>query len=205
MPEQDANLVRLSTFNNAWYHPGRSRMVQALWYFVGAPLVRSSVLPSSSIRSGILRLFGATVGTGVVLKPGIRVKYPWRLSVGNDSWIGESCWLDNLDHISIGNNVCISQGAYFCTGNHDWSDLSFGLRIKRIVLKDGSWVGAMTFVGPGVELKECAVAAAGSVITKSIPAYEIHSGNPARFVRHRNLNSLNHLPLSSPRYERSTG
>src|SRR5580704_15466650 len=129
--------VRLSTFDNRWYHPGRSRLVHALWFFVGAPMVCSTVIPFSSMRSCLLKLFGARIGAGVVLKPGIRIKFPWRLSIGNHSWIGEDCWLDNLEHISVGSNVCISQGAYLCSGNHDWSDASFGLITERITLQDG--------------------------------------------------------------------
>lgn len=179
--------VQLAKFNNDWYSPGRSILVRALWFFLGEPFVRCSFMPSSTIRSWLLRLFGAQIGHGAVLKPGVRVKYPWRLSLGNNSWIGEDCWLDNLEQISIGSNVCVSQGAYLCTGNHDWSDPAFGLMVKPITLRDGAWVGAKCCVGPGVELGECAVAAAGSVVTKSIPGYEIHVGNPARFVRHRVL------------------
>jgi putative colanic acid biosynthesis acetyltransferase WcaF len=177
--------VQLSKFNNDWYSPGRPFLLRALWFFLGDPFVRCSLMPSSAMRTWILRLFGARIGHGIVLKPGVRVKYPWRLSLGNDTWIGEDCWLDNLEQISIGNNVCVSQGAYLCTGNHDWADESFGLIVKPITLRDGSWVGAKCVVGPGVELGECAVAAAGSVVTKSIPDYEIHAGNPAGFVRHR--------------------
>jgi putative colanic acid biosynthesis acetyltransferase WcaF len=162
----------------------------ALWFFLGSPLVRSSLMPSSELRSWILRLFGARIGRRVVLKPGIRVKYPWRLSVGDDSWVGEDCWLDNLEQTSIGSNVCVSQGAYLCTGNHDWTDRSFGLIVKPIRLRDGAWVGAKCVIGPGVELGECAVAAAGSVVSRSIPEYEIHAGNPAAFVRRRVLHAV---------------
>ena len=177
--------VQLSKFNNGWYSPGRPRIVQALWFFLGGPLVQCSLMPSSAPRSWLLRLFGARIGYGVVLKPGVRVKYPWRLSVGDDSWLGEDCWIDNLADVTIGSNVCVSQGAYFCTGNHDWSDLAFGLVVKPIGLHDGAWVGAKAVLCPGVEVGECAVAAAGSVVAKSIPPYEIHAGNPARFVRRR--------------------
>ena len=181
------NPVQLSNFRNDAYSPGRSRMVLAIWFFLGSPLVRCSLIPSSKLRSWILRLFGARIGRHVVLKPGIRVKYPWRLSVGDNSWVGEDCWLDNLEQTSIGENVCISQGAYLCTGNHDWTDRSFGLIVKPIRLLDGAWVGAKCVIGPGVELGECAVAAAGSVVSRSIPEYEIHAGNPAGFVRRRVL------------------
>ncbi len=180
-------MTDLSQFDNSWYSPGRSRLAQVLWFFLGLLLLRCSVLPSSALRRWLLRLFGATVGCGVVIKPGVRVKYPWRLSVGDHSWIGEDCWIDNLDDVNIGANVCISQGAYMCTGNHNWSDPAFALITEPITIQDGAWVGARAVVAPGVNLGRCAVAAAGSVVTKDIPAYEIHAGNPARFVRHREI------------------
>ena len=125
------------------------------------------------------------MGRGVVLKPGVRVKYPWRLSIGGHSWIGEDVWIDNLVEVRIGANACLSQGAYLCTGNHDWSDPSFGLRVLPIVLEDGAWLGTRALICPGVTIGESGVAAAGSVVMKSIPAFEIHSGNPAQFVKRR--------------------
>lgn len=175
----------LSSYDNSWYSPGRSSAVRALWFFVGSPIVRCQLLPLSSVRRLILRCFGAKLEHGVVLKPGVRVKYPWLLSIGRHSWIGEDVWIDNLVKVRIGSNVCVSQGAYLCTGNHDWSDESFGLQAVPIVVEDGSWVGARALIGPGVMIGQSGVAAAGSVVTKSIPAFEIHSGNPARFLKRR--------------------
>jgi putative colanic acid biosynthesis acetyltransferase WcaF len=175
----------LARFDNSWYRPGRSRLVQALWFFCGLPLLRASWMPSSMVRRALLGAFGARVGRGVVIKPGVRVKYPWLLEVGENSWLGEDCWIDNLGRVSIGANVCVSQGAYLCTGNHDWSDPAFGLLVKPITLRDGVWVGARAVIAPGVEIGECGVAAAGSVVAQNIPPYEIHAGNPARFVRRR--------------------
>lgn len=177
--------VDLSRFDNSWYRPGRSRLAQALWYFFGLPLLRCSWLPGSSYRTALLRLFGARVGRGVVIKPGVRVKYPWRLQVGDFSWIGEDVWIDNLADVRIGSHACISQGAYLCTGNHDWSDPHIGLIVRPAELGDASWIGARAIVTLGVTVGEGAVAAAGSLVRASIPAWEIHAGNPAMFVRQR--------------------
>lgn len=174
-----------SLYDNSWYFPGRHRLVAALWFFVGLPLLRLQLQPISSLRSFLLRLFGASIDDGVVIKPGVRVKYPWHLSIAANSWIGEDVWIDNLTSVTIGANVCISQGAYLCTGNHDWSDPAFGLEVKSITVEDGSWIGARALIGPGVQLGRCAVVAAGSVVTRNIPAFEIHAGNPARFVKNR--------------------
>jgi putative colanic acid biosynthesis acetyltransferase WcaF len=122
-----------------------------------------------------------------VWKPGLHVKYPWRLTVGDHTWIGEDCWIDSLADITIGSNVCVSQGAYLCTGNHDWSDPYFGLRVSPIVIGDGAWVGAKAVVCPGVNIEKLAILAAGSVATKSIPSAEIHVGNPAIYSRNRRI------------------
>ena len=178
-------LPDLSSYDNSWYSPGRSKLVRALWLFIGFPLLRSEFLPFSSVRRLILRCFGARVEQSVVLRSGIRVKYPWMLSIGAHTWVGENVWIDNLTDVTIGANVCISQAAHFCTGNHDWSDPLFGLLVQPIVLEDGSWIGTGSLICPGVNVGWCGVAAAGSVVTKSIPPFEIHSGNPARFVKRR--------------------
>jgi putative colanic acid biosynthesis acetyltransferase WcaF len=162
-------------------------MVQGLWFFFGLPVLRCALLPSSAVRVTLLRLFGARVGTGVVIRPGVRVKFPWNLIVGDNCWIGEESWIDNLAAVSLGNDVCLSQGAYLCTGNHDWSDPSFGLIVKPIRIEDGGWVGARAVLAPGVSLGEEAIAGMGSVVTRNIPSQEIHAGNPARFISYRKL------------------
>ena len=83
-----------------------------LWYFFGLPLLRSYYAPVSALKCAILRLFGANIGQGVYIKPGVRVKFPWYLAVGDYCWFGEDLWIDNLAPVTIGSNVCISQAAY---------------------------------------------------------------------------------------------
>jgi putative colanic acid biosynthesis acetyltransferase WcaF len=199
------NSVRLAAFDNDWYRPGRSHLTQALWFFFGLPILRSSVLPLSSAKRGLLRLFGARIGRGTVIKPGVRVKYPWLFATGEHCWIGEDCWIDNMAPVTLGSNVCISQGAYLCTGNHDWSDPAFGLTVNSIEIRDGAWVGAKAFLAPGVDVSECAVVVAGSVITQDIPPFEIYGGNPAVFIRKREIKDQNNESSStdddSPRRE----
>lgn len=179
--------VDLSKFDNSWYQPGRGIFVRTLWHFINALLVQNHLNPSSGLKVKVLRIFGAKIGTGVVLKPGINVKYPWNLEIGDYSWIGENAWLDSLAPIKIGKNACISQGTYFCTGNHDWTDPAFGLIVKPIVVEDGAWVGARATVLPGVTIAENSIAAAGAVVTKDTEPFMIHAGNPAVKVKVRNL------------------
>ena len=179
--------VDLANFDNSWYDPGRSLPIRLLWHFVNAVFLQNPLNPSSRLKIFFLRRFGARIGEGVVLKPSINVKYPWNLEIGDYSWVGENAWLDSLAPIKIGRNCCISQGTYFCTGNHDWTDPAFGLIVKPIVVEDGAWVGARAVVLPGVTVATHSIAAAGSVVAKDTEPYMIYAGNPAVAVKKRGL------------------
>lgn len=182
--------VRLDRFDNGWYRPGRPAVLTVLWFFFGLPLLRSAWMPFSALRCELLRLFGAQVGEGVVIKPGVRVKYPWRLEIGANTWLGEDAWIDNLEQVTIGPHACLSQGVYLCTGNHDWTDPAFGLIVKPIHVGACAWIGARAMLCPGVTVEEGGVVAAGAIAVKNVPAFEIHSGNPASFVRRRKLREV---------------
>lgn len=183
-------MMRLDLYTVGSYTPGASLMKQLLWYFIGTVLVRSYLIPFSGLKVWLLKLFGAQIGEGVRIKPGVRVKFPWRLTVGDYVWIGEDAWLDNLAPISIGNNVCISQGVYLCTGNHDWTAPEFSLRTQAITLESDSWLAAGSRVAPGITVGKGAILALGSVALKDLEAMMIYQGNPAIATKKRNIKSL---------------
>jgi putative colanic acid biosynthesis acetyltransferase WcaF len=133
----------------------------------------------------LLRLFGAKIGKGVIIKPGVNIKYPWLLSIGHHSWIGEGVWIDNLDTVVIADNVCISQGALLICGNHDYKNTGFDLIVKPILLKDGVWIGARAVVCGGVVAESHAMLTVGSVATGSLLPYSIYKGNPAEKIKDR--------------------
>ncbi|MGK7659765.1 MULTISPECIES: WcaF family extracellular polysaccharide biosynthesis acetyltransferase [unclassified Marinovum] len=176
--------VRLDLFKNDDFSRGRSRLVEALWVFVGSWAVASN-FPGNGLRVTVLRLFGARIGRSVVIKPRVRVKFPWRLEIGDHSWIGEAVWIDNLAQVQIGSHVCVSQGAYLCTGSHDWSRETFDLVTKPIVIGDGAWVCARANVAPGVTVENGAVLGLGATATNNLKSMTINNGNPARMVRER--------------------
>jgi putative colanic acid biosynthesis acetyltransferase WcaF len=188
--------VDLSRPDNSAFHKGRPLWFRALWHFIGYPLLRSSLVPASKVKCLVLRLFGAKIGRGVLIKPGVRVKFPWYLEVGDHCWIGEDVWIDNLAPVTVGSHVCISQAAYLCTGNHDWSTHNMKLFSRPITLGDGCWVGARATVCPGVTVGEGAVVAVGSITAKDVPPYQIWAGNPATYSRQRILTSQP-LPIRS--------
>ena len=170
-------------FNNSWYKPG-GRIRRVCWYIIQELFVASGQ-PSGFARIFFLRLFGARIGKGVVLKPYVRIKYPWKLSIGDYSWIGERVWIDNLGIVRIGSNCCISQGAMILCGNHDFTKMSFDLMVGDIVLEDGVWIGARSVVCPGVHCESHSVLSVGSVASSRLEAYGIYRGNPAVKVKER--------------------
>lgn len=179
-----SNTVDLSTYNNNWYKPGNP-VKRFFWYFANVAFMKNGWFPYSGFKRFLLRLFGAKVGKGVVIKPCVNIKYPWKLSIGNYVWIGENVWIDNLDMVTIGNNCCLSQGAFMLCGNHDYKSSSFDLKVSPIVLEDGAWIGAKAIVCPGITVGTHAVLSVGSVATKNLEPYSINSGNPAMRTNQR--------------------
>ncbi|MBI5727162.1 MAG: colanic acid biosynthesis acetyltransferase WcaF [Ignavibacteriales bacterium] len=176
--------VDLSRFNNSWYKP--AGIVKSItWYFTNALFFNTPLFPLNGLKVRILRLFGASVGRGVIIKPSVNIKYPWLLSVGNYTWIGEHVWIDNLAEVIIHDSVCISQGALLLCGNHNYKSVTFDLIIGKIELECGVWVGARSVVCPGVTMRSHSILSVGSVLQKNTEAFTIYQGNPAIAVRKR--------------------
>ena len=184
------NQVNLEKYNNEWFKKeiGASRLKQVAWYFTNVFFFINPLNPGSRIKRFLLRMFGAKIGTAVVLKPAVNIKYPWKLSVGDYSWIGERVWIDNLAFVAIGKNVCVSQGAVLLTGNHDYTKSTFDLMVQKIILEDGVWIGAQAMVCPGIICESHAVLTAKSIATQNLSAYKIYQGNPAVYLKDRVVN-----------------
>lgn len=181
------NDVRLVTFDGSDFNKGAGALKTILWYFVNALIVRASWNPFMGIKVALLRAFGAKIGKGLVIKNNVIIKSPWNLVIGDDCWLGENCWIDNLDKVVIGSNVCFSQGALLLTGNHDYTISSMPYRNAPIKIEDGAWIGAMTTVCPGVTVHRNAILTVGSVATKDMEQNGIYQGNPAVKIRERKI------------------
>jgi putative colanic acid biosynthesis acetyltransferase WcaF len=182
--------VDLSRASRRGYVPGRSYAYRALWLIIEALILLNPIVTPYAVKRWVLRRFGARIGRGVLIKPGVHVKYPWHLEVGDNAWIGERAWIDNFVRVRIGANAVVSQGAYLCTGNHDWSDPGMGLILKPVTVEDGAWVGAFARIAPGVTVGREAVVTLGSVLLKDAGARGVYAGNPAMRVRERSIRAL---------------
>ena len=176
--------TELKMYDNSWYRPA-GRIKSLVWYYTNVFFLINKWIPLSSIKVAILKIFGASIGKGVVIKPGVNIKYPWFLTIGDYSWIGEDVWIDNLTDVKIGSNCCISQGAMLLCGNHNFKKSTFDLIVKPITLEDGVWIGAKTTVCPGVIAKSHSVLTVGSILSQDMEPYTIYRGNPATFVKKR--------------------
>lgn len=179
------NAVDLSSFDNSWYAPGRSLVVRILWFACNRVFMQSWFPWPSSAKRVLLRMFGAQVGAGVIIRNRVNVKYPWRLVIGANAWIGEGVWIDALVTVRIGANACLSQGCMIETGNHDWSKCGFDLIVRAVEVQDGAWAAVKSVLLPGSRLASHAVLGAGSVLSGDTEPYGIYVGNPARKVKHR--------------------
>jgi putative colanic acid biosynthesis acetyltransferase WcaF len=177
--------VNFEIYSNNWYAPGNLMKITT-WYFINM-FFKSSIPFPYKTKVIFLKLFGAKIGRGVIIKPCVNIKYPWFLAIGDNVWIGEDAWIDNLCNVTIGNNVCISQGAYIFTGSHNYKKESFDLIMSPVTIEDGVWIGAKAIICLGVTLRSHSVVTAGSVVTKDTEMYAIYQGNPAQFIRKRTI------------------
>jgi putative colanic acid biosynthesis acetyltransferase WcaF len=178
--------VNLGSYSADWYKPG-PMVARILWYIPNAVFFKTPVPFPCLLKAALLRLFGAKVGRGIVIKPNVNIKYPWFLCIGNNVWIGEEAWIDNMAKVMIGDNVCVSQGAYILTNNHNYKKESFDLMTAPVNIEDGVWIAAKAIICPGVTLRSHSVVIAGTVITKDTQPYTVYRFSPALTERPRNI------------------
>jgi putative colanic acid biosynthesis acetyltransferase WcaF len=178
----------LSLYRNPKGFRGRNVFIVQLWWIVQSTLFSLSPKFLYGWRRFLLRMFGAHIGKGVLIRPSVQVTYPWKLFIGDYTWIGDNTILYNLGEIHIGSNVSIAHHDYFCTGLHNIHSLTFDIGQKPIVIEDECWIPNDIFIGPGVTIKRGCVVGARSTVLKDLPEGMICFGNPAKPIKKRNEN-----------------
>ena len=156
-------MLDLAKFDNASFDRGASKWKEALWWLARSGFFAPWLPVPSAVKVAVLRLFGARVGTGVVIRARVNITFPWKLELGNHVWLGDEVLILSLDRVTIGSNVCISQRAFLCTGSHDFHKNTFDLITAPIDIGAGCWVCAQAFVGPGAVLPPGTMVKAGTV------------------------------------------
>ena len=164
---------------------GRPVLIEMLWYFFKLVFFQSAWPWPNILKRILLRVFGAEIGRGVVIKPRVNIHFPWKFVVGDYAWIGEEVFVLNFEKVVIGRHACVSQRAFLCTGNHDFRDPTMPYRNRPINIGSGAWIGAQCFVAPGITIGDDAVVSAGSVVTKDQPTGIVCGGNPCIAIRGR--------------------
>lgn len=175
----------LKTFKVPQGFRGKSKFIIQLWWFVQGSLFRISPQFMYGWRILLLRLFGANIGDNVLIRPTVKILYPWKLTIGNYSWIGDDVTLYSMANINIGENCVVSQKSYLCTGSHDHTKNSFDIFAKPINIKDKVWVAADVFIAPGVTVGTGTVVGIRSTVNKDLPPKMVCHGNPAKAIKPR--------------------
>ncbi len=180
-PVLDAEpVIDLQQYDQSKFDRGRSGWFVALWWLIQAIAFPISPHPSNGFRCWLLRRFGAKIGEGVLIRPTARFTYPWKVEIGDCSWIGDDVVFYSLERIWVGRHCVISQNSYLCTGSHDISDPAFGLLTGEIAIGNGAWVASDCFVGAGVKIGANAVVGARSSVLADLPEGQVCWGTPCR-------------------------
>lgn len=177
--------INLKEYDQSWYSRGRNSGIVLLWWIIQGTLFRFSLHNMYRWRNFLLRLFGADIGKGVKIRSSAKFTYPWKVKIGDYSWVGDDTYFYSLAEIKVGSNCVISQKSYLCTGSHNTTDRHFGLIVKPIFIRDGAWIASDVFIYPGVTVHELGIAAARSTVLRDIPFNEIHAGFPAKLIKKR--------------------
>ena len=164
---------------------GRSSFFVQLWWIVQAIFFACSPQFMYGWRRILLRIFGAKIGKNVLLRSSVKITYPWKLSIGDNSWIGDCVDLYTLDNIEIGSNVVVSQKSYLCTGFHNYKKSTFDIQTKKITIKDGVWIATDVFIAPGVLVGRNSIVGARSSVFSNIKPDSVYFGSPARYISKR--------------------
>ena len=159
----------LAGFSGAGYERGRNSLWQIAWLLLSGLVVVRWWCPPR-LRVALLRLFGATIGDNVLIRHRVRIHWPWKLVVGDNSWIGEEVWILNLEPVIIGSDVCISQGVMLCTGSHDRTSQTFEFDNAPIIVEDGAWIAARATVLRGSRIGHDSVIGATALVSGTVPA-----------------------------------
>ncbi|RPH16160.1 MAG: colanic acid biosynthesis acetyltransferase WcaF [Alteromonadaceae bacterium TMED7] len=179
------NIQDLKTYSTPEGFRGRSAFVVQLWWLIQSTLFGCSPQFMYGWRRFLLRIFGANIGRGVLIRPTVKVTYPWKLCIGDNTWVGDNVALYNLATITLGDNVVVSQRSYICTGSHDYKKPTFDIYADEVVINNQSWIATDVYIAPGVTIGQGTVIGARSSVFNDVGDNLVCIGSPAKPVKNR--------------------
>ena len=179
------NIQNLNKFKLPHNFRGRSGLIVQLWWFTDFFFFQLSPQIMYGWRRFLLRLFGAKIGKNVIIRSSVTITYPWKVSIGNYSWIGDNAELYSLGEIEIGNNVVISQKSYLCAASHDYAKEDFPIYAQKIIIEDECWLATDVYVAPGITIGKGTVVGARSSVFKDLPGGKVCVGSPVKMIKDR--------------------
>tara|TARA_R100000365_G_C2747960_1_gene78494 strand:+ start:1100 stop:1678 length:579 start_codon:yes stop_codon:yes gene_type:complete len=179
--------VKLADFTPEGLDRGRSRVVEGMWWLAKLAFIQSGFPWPMSFKRQILRAFGAKVGRGFYIRPGVNIHFPWKFVAGENVWVGEGTVILNLEPVTLEDNVALAHEVYIAAAGHDIRDARFRYANRPVVVRSGAWLATRAYVGPGVTVGRGAVVAAGAVAVSDVPAWSVVGGVPARVIGQRRI------------------
>jgi len=179
------HIQNLKTYKTPKGFREKSKLYVQIWWFVQATFFRLSPQIMYSFRRFLLRVFGAQIGKGVIIRPSVKITYPWKVKIGDYSWVGDDVVLYSLGEIEIEENVVISQRSYLCTGSHDYTESDFPIYAKKIKIEKECWLATDVFVAPGITIGQKTVVGSRSSVFKDLPPMKVCVGSPAKQIKDR--------------------
>jgi putative colanic acid biosynthesis acetyltransferase WcaF len=170
-----------SGFTGSGYEIGRVKLWRIAWLIVLGSIFMRWWLPVG-MRVHIVRFFGAEIGANVLVRHRVRIHWQWKLSIGDNTWIGEGAWLLNLEPITIGRNVCIFQDVFLCTGSHERQSKTFEFDNGPIHVEDDAWLAARAVVLRAVTVGARATIGASALVVRDVPASALILAPPSQAV-----------------------
>ncbi len=162
-----------------------NRIVRLLWEFCWASFCLWTPKPFNRWRLFWLRAFGAKIHGTPFIHQRARISIPWNLTVQDRAMIGDRANINTLGEIEIGPGAIVAQETYLSSGSHDFDHPAVPLVTAKITIGADAFVGARSFVMPGVAIGRRALIGAGSIVTKDIPDNVVAAGNPCRVIKAR--------------------
>lgn len=160
----------LAGFRGHGYDKGRSRLTQAAWLAAQGLVLQHWWCPPRT-RAAVLRLFGASIGRNTLIRHRVRIHWPWKLTIGDNTWVGEGAWILNLEPVTIGDNTCISQEVFLCTGSHLFDHPTFEFDNGPITIGSRVWLAARATLLRGVTVGDGALVGACALVVKDVPEH----------------------------------